>query len=91
MYVKVNGVEFKSKDAMEKALSLYLLNLAEWMVGVQFLLTMNKSDHSAVYITIYISEDDADDALVGREKYIQPHLTLLLTSFTKKVIWALRN
>ena len=34
MYVKVNGVEFKSKDAMKESLSLYLLNLAEWMVGV---------------------------------------------------------
>ena len=75
MYVKVNGVEFKSKDAMKKSLSLYLLNLAEWMVGVQFLLTMNKSDQSAVYITIYFSKDDADDALVGREKYIQPGVT----------------
>ena len=34
MYVKVNVVGFKSKNAMEKALSLYLLNLAEWRFGV---------------------------------------------------------
>ena len=70
MYVKINVVEFKPKEALEKALFVYLLSLATWMVGVSFLSTMNTSDRSTVYIAVYISEDDADDALVGREKYI---------------------
>ena len=40
------------------------------MVDAQFLLTMRKSDHSAMYIADCNSEEDPDDALVGREKSI---------------------
>ena len=71
MYVRVNVVEFKSKVAMEEALSIYRLKSAEWMVGAQFLLTMKTSDQSAMYVAVYNSENDADNALVGREKYIE--------------------
>lgn len=71
MYVRVNVVDFKSKEAMDEALSIYRLSSAKWMVGAQFLLTMKTSDQSAMYVAVYNSEDDADNALVGREKYIE--------------------
>ena len=48
MYVRVNVVDFKSKEAMDEALSIYRLNSAKWMVGAQFLLTTKTSDQSAM-------------------------------------------
>ena len=71
MYVRVNVVDFKSNEAMDEALSIYRLNSAKWMVGAQFLLTMKTSDQSAMYVAVYNSEDYADNALIGREKYIE--------------------
>ena len=71
MNIRVNVVDFKSKVALEEALSIYRSNSAYWMVGAQFLLTMKTSDQSAMYVAVYNSEDDADNALVGREKYIE--------------------
>ena len=37
------------------------------MVCAQFLLTMNTSDQSAMYVAVYSAEEDADKALAGRE------------------------
>ena len=71
MNIRGNVVDFKSKVALEEALSIYRSNSAYWMVGAQFLLTMKTSDQSAMYVAAYNSEDDADNALVGREKYIE--------------------
>ena len=36
----------------------------------QFLLTMKRSDQSVMYVAVYNSEEDADNALAGRKKYI---------------------
>ena len=36
----------------------------------QFLRMMKRSDQSAMYVTVYNSEEDADNALAGRKKYI---------------------
>ena len=36
----------------------------------QFLLTMKRSDQSAIYVAVYNPEEDADNALAGRKKYI---------------------
>ena len=41
------------------------------MVGPQFLLTMKISNLSAIYVAVYNWEEDADNAFVGREKYIE--------------------
>ena len=41
MYVRVNVVEFKSEAAMEKALSIYRYNSAEWIKDAQLLLAMS--------------------------------------------------
>ena len=40
------------------------------MVCAHFLLTMKTSDHSAMYVAVYNLEEDANNALAGREKYI---------------------
>ena len=59
MNVRVNVVDFKSKVALEEALSIYRSNSAYWMVGAQFLLTMKTFDQSAMYVAVYNPEDDA--------------------------------
>ena len=56
---------------MEEPISIYRLNSAKWIVGAQFVLTMKTSDQSAMHVAVYNSEDDADNALVDREKYIE--------------------
>ena len=40
------------------------------MADAQFLLTMRKSDQSAIYVADCNSEEDSDDAFVGRTKNI---------------------
>ena len=71
MYVRVNVVEFKSEDAMEKALSIYRDNSAEWIKGAQLLLTMKTSDRSALYYAAFKTEHAAENAMEGRKKYIE--------------------
>ena len=41
------------------------------MVGAQFLLTMEISNQSAMYVAVYYSEEGADNAFAVREKYIE--------------------
>ena len=71
MYVRVNVVEFKSEDAMEKALSIYRDNSAEWIKGAQLLLTMKTSDRSALYYAAFKTEHAAEKAMEGRKRYIE--------------------
>ena len=71
MYVRVNVVEFKSEDAMEKALAIYRDNSAEWIKDAQLLLTMKTSDRSALYYAAFKTEQAAENAIEGRKKYIE--------------------
>ena len=59
MYVRVNVVEFKSEDAMEKALSIYRDYSAAWIEDAQLLLTMKTSDRSALYYAAFKTEEAA--------------------------------
>ena len=52
-------------------MSIYQLKSAEWIVCAQFLLTMKTYNQSAMYIAVYNSEEDTDNALAGRDKYIK--------------------
>ena len=70
MYVRVNVVEFKSEDAMEKALSIYRDKSAKWIKDAQLLLTMKTSDRSALYYATFKTEQAAENAMEGRKKYI---------------------
>ena len=36
----------------------------------QFLLTMKRSDQSAMYVAVYNSDEDSDNALAEHKKYI---------------------
>ena len=40
------------------------------MTGAQLLFTMKTSDKSAMYISVYKSQEDAENALDGRQKYV---------------------
>ena len=40
------------------------------MTGAQLLLTMKTSEKSAMYISVYKSQEDAENALDGRQKYV---------------------
>ena len=40
------------------------------MTGAQLLFTMKTSDKSAMYISDYKSQEDAENALDGRQKYV---------------------
>ena len=71
MYVRVNVVEFKSEAAMEKALSIYRYNSAEWIKDAQLLLAMKTSDRSALYYATFKTEQAAENAMEGRKKYIE--------------------
>ena len=51
------------------------------MVGAQFLLTMKISNLSAMYVAVYYWEEDADNAFVGREKYIEAKRDLVHVVF----------
>ena len=82
MYVRVNVVEFKSEDAMEKALSIYRDNSAEWIEDAQLLLTMKTSDRSALYYAVFKTEEAAENAIKGREKYIEAMSDLIHDVFS---------
>lgn len=70
MYVRVNMVEFNSYEGMHEALTIWRKNAAQWMTGAQLLFTMKTSDKSAMYISVYKSQEDAENALDGRQKYV---------------------
>ena len=70
MYVRVNMVEFNSHEGMHEALTIWRKNAAQWMTGAQLLFTMKTSDKSAMYISVYKSQEDAENALDGRQKYV---------------------
>lgn len=70
MYVRVNMVEFNSNDGMHEALTIWRESAAHWMIGAQLLFTMKTSEKSAMYISVYKSQEDAENALDGRQKYV---------------------
>ena len=51
------------------------------MIGAQFLLTMKLSNQSAMHVAVYDWEEDADNAFVGREKYIEANRDLVNVLF----------
>ena len=52
MNIRVNVVDFKSKVALEEALSIYRSNSAYWMVGAQFLLTRDEHVESFAKLSV---------------------------------------